>query len=170
MSYDDGIRLLVDGVEQYPDWHDGVHNDRTKDILLPGGDHVISVEFYDNSGWAKLKLNWNKVSGCVSSPSLLSPDDGTAYPSNDETVSLSWTPVNGATGYLIDISPAIGVHFALTWQTNSTIVLGDLDDGYVYTWRVKARKDRDESDWSPSRTFAFVPERRSRASLCMELQ
>ncbi len=55
---DDGIRVYVDNVLLINQWSDHPALTYTADISLTGGHHSITVEYYENMGYAVAKLTW----------------------------------------------------------------------------------------------------------------
>ncbi|HEV2779866.1 MAG TPA: PA14 domain-containing protein [Actinophytocola sp.] len=49
---DDGIRLLVDGVQVIDGWHDQWPTTYTADVELSAGPHTVAIEYYDKTGGA----------------------------------------------------------------------------------------------------------------------
>jgi hypothetical protein len=58
---DDGVRLFVDGKLIFDEWRDQPPATFVRDVALPAGAHRIVFEFYDNSGGATAKLNWQML-------------------------------------------------------------------------------------------------------------
>ena len=94
-----------------------------------------------------------------SAPSLAGPEGGASFA--DEDVPLSWSPVDGATDYLYQVSESPAFDQASTFNTLGTsgtyrrtaqdfVAL----DVTVY-WRVRARRGALLGPWSEAQTFRF---------------
>jgi hypothetical protein len=55
---DDGIRVYVDNTLLINQWSDHPATTYTADINLPAGHHLVTVEYYENTGLAVAKLVW----------------------------------------------------------------------------------------------------------------
>ena len=55
---DDGLRLWVDGVLVIDEWNDHSAKTVSADKALAAGHHLVTVEFYENTGDAVAKLSW----------------------------------------------------------------------------------------------------------------
>lgn len=60
---DDGIRVYVDNQLLINRWDDHAVQTYTADINLSAGHHLITVEYYENSGLAVAKLTWGPSTG-----------------------------------------------------------------------------------------------------------
>ena len=58
---DDGIRLWVDGKQIINQWHNQAVTEYSAKVNLTQGQHIIKVEYYENSGGATVGLRWKKV-------------------------------------------------------------------------------------------------------------
>ncbi len=54
---DDGFRLFVDGQQIGAEWWDGWH-DVAPSVNLSVGDHTVMLEYYEQTGTAKVALSW----------------------------------------------------------------------------------------------------------------
>ena len=93
----------------------------------------------------------DNVNGVVppAQPTLLAPADGSVLYSESggllsplQNPSLTWTPLTGATGYILTIANESGVFKFKSWEdseiTNTTFRFNDnLSSGSVYTWWVQ---------------------------------
>lgn len=60
---DDGVRLYVDGQLLIDEWHDNsVDNAHSATRYMAPGNHIIKVEYFDDTGGAVMKLSWWKNS------------------------------------------------------------------------------------------------------------
>ncbi|MBS1859721.1 MAG: hypothetical protein JST11_30395 [Acidobacteria bacterium] len=97
----DGMRLFVDGNLILDKWRDQPSYLYTVQQTLNAGTHLITVEYYENNGWATAHLNWQNGTPQAQPPSILS---FTATPSTvapGQAAVLAWS-VNGATALTID--------------------------------------------------------------------
>ncbi len=58
VTADDGIRLFVNGRRLIDEWRNQPPATFTADVMLPAGNHRIVVEYYDHTGGATAKVNW----------------------------------------------------------------------------------------------------------------
>ncbi len=77
------------------------------------------------------------------------PEDNATYP-RETSLSLSWEDLGGASEYLLEF-PGI----PQIWQTKAVYNLGSLSPG-TYSWRVKARNNNGESNWSDTQTLIIT--------------
>jgi hypothetical protein len=59
---DDGARLWIDDRLVIDEWRDGAARERAVDVPLAAGDHVLRVDFYENTVSARIRLQWEKTS------------------------------------------------------------------------------------------------------------
>lgn len=62
----DGIRVYVDGVKKVDQWKNGTHPFNIE-LKLDAGIHVIKVEYYDNTGFAKVSVDLKEKSNITRS-------------------------------------------------------------------------------------------------------
>jgi hypothetical protein len=55
---DDGVRLLVDGVQLINNWTDHAPTTNTGTQTLTAGDHDVKVEYYERGGGALIQASW----------------------------------------------------------------------------------------------------------------
>ncbi|MGH9837291.1 MAG: PA14 domain-containing protein [Blastocatellia bacterium] len=58
VTADDGIRLFVNGRRLIDEWRNQPPATFTAEVMLPAGSHRIVVEYYDHTGGATAKVNW----------------------------------------------------------------------------------------------------------------
>ena len=118
-----------------------------------GSSHnFYSSEFSDPSYHPHLVLDYvDNVNGIVPppQPTLTSPADGQVlYAENNGLLTastqpvLTWTPVSGATGYVVTIANETGVYKFRSWEdseiTNTTFRFEDnLSEGQLFSWWVQ---------------------------------
>jgi large repetitive protein len=124
---------------------------------LPMGEvwwRVRSVDTSGTSEWATARLTRSALSG----PNLLGPADGAQLNQPDQPTSLSWTPVTGATDYVLEISTDenfIDPTRVTTHTTKTTsFVVPSPQLATTYFWRVRATLRAGVfSDWSNIRRY-----------------
>lgn len=62
----DGIRVYVDGTKQVDQWKNGTHPFNIE-LKLDAGIHIIKVEYYDNTGFAKVSVDLKEKSNITRS-------------------------------------------------------------------------------------------------------
>ncbi len=60
LSADDGMRFWIDGQLAADEWHDGILTDYVVERYLPGGEHTLRLEYYENLGDAMVQLRWSQ--------------------------------------------------------------------------------------------------------------
>ncbi|MBO0720349.1 MAG: hypothetical protein J2P41_05985 [Blastocatellia bacterium] len=58
ISSDDGVRLLIDGIERFSSWKTRPSTTDSVDLELTPGNHKIELEYFENFGSASVKLSW----------------------------------------------------------------------------------------------------------------
>lgn len=67
LEHDDGIRVYVDDTLVYENWtHGHVPSARIETPYLTAGEHRITVEHFDDEGFAQVAVSWTR--GCVTVP------------------------------------------------------------------------------------------------------
>jgi hypothetical protein len=56
----DGMRLYVDGILILDRWTDQAATQYTVQQTVSQGLHVITVEYYEQTGWSTAHLTWQK--------------------------------------------------------------------------------------------------------------
>ena len=102
INHDDGVRLYIDDTERMNQWGSCCQTDSV-DVWLSGGNHRITVIWFDGNDAANVNLWWEQISSCFSltpsvspsnlgsidvSPSSNCPADGQKY-TNGTTVQLT---------------------------------------------------------------------------------
>jgi hypothetical protein len=62
---DDGIRLWVDDVLRIDKWVDRAYTTDSVDVALTAGNHKIRIDWYENSGAARVYFMYNQHSGSI---------------------------------------------------------------------------------------------------------
>lgn len=76
-TYDDGLRLYIDGTSVIDDWKTGGARTSTKTLSLAAGTHTVQVEYFEYVGNANISLNWS----LTPAPSVSPIPTGTPTPS-----------------------------------------------------------------------------------------
>lgn len=58
---DDGVRLWVNGKKLIDEWRDQPPVTFAREVFLPAGNHRVVLEYYDRSGGATVKLDWQPI-------------------------------------------------------------------------------------------------------------
>ncbi len=59
LTVDDGARLWVNGHLLIDAWYDQAATVYTEDIYLPGGEVTLELQYYENTGYARVQLSWS---------------------------------------------------------------------------------------------------------------
>jgi len=59
VTADDGVRVYIDGQQKFERWVDQATT-HTFDLPLSAGNHIITIEYFEQSGSAHIKLYWEK--------------------------------------------------------------------------------------------------------------
>lgn len=122
---------------------------------LPSGTNwwrVRATAASGTSGWRTASFTMSTIAG----PSLLAPTDGQVLDQPDDPVLLSWTPLNGAASYTVEIddSPDFLTPTIRPGIQTSAFILDNPQVATTYYWHVKAIFDTGvESIFSDHRTF-----------------
>lgn len=127
--------------------------------LAPGTQHVRVRALEGRTGGA-----WSTSSFVVSAlpgPSLTSPADGTRLAQPSQPPLLTWTPVEAATSYTVEIdtdSDFVGAKTYANVKSTSFVVPDNQAPDVTYHWRVRATLDRNIfTDHSAARTYTVLP-------------
>jgi hypothetical protein len=109
-----------------------------------------------HGAWAEASFAHTTSAG----PDLLTPDDGAQLQQPEDTTLLTWTPVNGATSYTVEVDTDdafIGVTpLPSVKGTGATFENPAVDQPYF--WHVRANfAGSFASGWSATRTFEVLP-------------
>jgi hypothetical protein len=66
---DDGVRFWLDGQLLIDEWHDGTLETYSVDVQVTGGEHALHLEYYENSGGARIYFAWAQAKP----PALITP-------------------------------------------------------------------------------------------------
>jgi hypothetical protein len=147
---DDGARLWVDDQLIIDSWHDGSAREITADHAVVQGTHSLRVEYYENTGEARIQVWWEKVTPSFphwkgeywSNPNL---SGNPALVRNDGMLDFDWG----------DGSPAWGLpadNFSARWTRTVTFdpgryrLFAQADDGV----RVYVDDTKVLDEWHPS--------------------
>jgi hypothetical protein len=70
VTADDGARLFIDGKKQIDEWRNQQPTMFVADVALTAGNHRIVVEYYDHTGGAVAKVDWQLI---ARAPALRKP-------------------------------------------------------------------------------------------------
>lgn len=70
VTADDGARLFIDGKKQIDEWRNQAPATFVADVALTAGNHRIVVEYYDHTGGAVAKVDWQLI---ARAPALRKP-------------------------------------------------------------------------------------------------
>ena len=160
---DDGVRLKIDGQIVINDWLPQGPTDYSATVPITAGAHTIEVDYYQEWGGARLKVDWKPIQTC----DLPVGQFCVAYYS---TVDLSGAPALVAKESAIDHTwqnnspdPAVPVYnFSGHWQGNFVLTTGSYifhtlsDDGV----RLKIDGQVVIDDWlpqGPTDTYSTIP-------------
>ena len=114
-TYDDGVRVYLDGQLIIDDWHDGSVRSLSADRTL-NGNHSLRVEYYEATGNASLSFGWAIVSGGGGGSGKTNPEDwdATYYTNPNLAGSPALVRVESRSPYPLDKdwgsgSPAPGI-------------------------------------------------------------
>ncbi|MCS7178263.1 MAG: PA14 domain-containing protein [Anaerolineae bacterium] len=147
---DDGARLWVDDQLLINSWHDGSAREITADMALVQGTHSLRVEYYENTGDARIQVWWEKVTPSFpnwkgeywSNPHL---SGNPALVRNDLSLDFDWGSGSPAAGLPPD-------NFSARWTRQITFeparyrLHAQADDGV----RIYVDDTRVVDEWHPS--------------------
>ena len=113
-TYDDGVRVYIDGQIIIDDWNAGSVRTSTADRSL-SGNHAITVEYFEDTGLASLVLSWATYQNTTPSPTPNKGDWEASYFTNPDLAGgPTLVQVEARTPYPLDKnwgtgSPAPGV-------------------------------------------------------------
>lgn len=113
---------------------------------------VMACKNNDSSSWSQVY----SFTTCIAAPQLSAPENEQVnIPIN---VDLSWQKVDGAKGYIIQLSDAENFkNFLINQSINLlTIHYDKCTPGSEFYWRVRAFRDDDTSSWSPVFHFSSL--------------
>jgi hypothetical protein len=148
---DDGARLWVDKYLVIDSWKDGAEREVTVDVSMAKGPHDIQLEYYERSGEARVRLNWEKISSPTFSDwkgeywvnATLTGDP--LFLRNDKKIDFDWGAGSPTSGIPVD-------DFSARWTRKVTFEAGIVrfsarsDDGV----RVFLDGKRIVNEWHPS--------------------
>lgn len=131
------------------------------------GAQISTDPNYVNSSGQPLSTGANKVGslkvekrqGLPNVPILDWPADGEPNLNAYGSLGLIWHDAGGASEFKAELYRNDTLYRTLDWQPGTVWYLGSLPwsgGTDTYTWRVKARNDTGESDWTAKRSFIFT--------------
>jgi PA14 domain len=134
---DDGVRVYVDGQRIINGWSNHGVQSFSATLDLNTGHHLVQVDYYENSGAAVIRFNWNRVSG-GGEPTIQNwrgeyfnnPDlsGSPALVRDDNNIDFNWGNGSPGTGVNAD-------NFSARWQRSQEFGAGNyrfevtVDDG-----------------------------------------
>ena len=110
-SYDDGIRVYIDGQLIIDDWNAGSARTSTADRTL-SGNHAITVEYFESTGLASLSFSWAIIDSSSPAPP--------STPTNGDWAASYYTNPDLAGGAaLVRIEPRSSYPLDKNWGTGS---------------------------------------------------
>ncbi|HXS96498.1 MAG TPA: PA14 domain-containing protein [Candidatus Limnocylindrales bacterium] len=97
----DGMRIYIDGNLILDRWRDQASTFYTFQQTMTAGSHLVTVEFYEHSGWATAHLTWQGSTPVTQLPVILSFSASPSAVTKGSSSTLTWS-VNGATTIAID--------------------------------------------------------------------
>ncbi len=93
----------------------------------------------------------------ASAPTAVDPPDGAM--DVDTTVDLTWTAVDGATSYSVEVATDdafTNVVASVDGVSGTTTTVGPLEEGTTYYWRVRGENDAGAGPWSSAFSFTTL--------------
>lgn len=116
---DDGARLWVDDQLLVDEWRDGGEREVTADLSLAQGRHTVLVEYYEHTGYARIRVWWEKI-GAATYPDWKGEywanrelRGSPALTRNDMTIDFYWGAAAPAPGLPAD-------NFSVRWSRRVT--------------------------------------------------
>jgi hypothetical protein len=158
-----GYRLDVSTSSSFTSYISGYQNLDVGDItsrsvsgLTANTTYYYRVRAYNASGTSdnSSTISATTLSNAPSAPTLASPSNSEAIPFTSTT--LSWNASAGATSYAVQVSTSASFSSSIIDTSTTAVywVLGDLDYGTTYYWRVKAANEESASSWSATWSFS----------------
>ncbi len=139
VTADDGVRIWVDEQQVLDAWTIQSETDYTVDVEISPGEHVIAIDYFEESGWATLQFSFTRL-GTVPEP--------TPTPTTTPVVSEVWygeyfandalsgdpavTRSDGGIGFEWDAdAPVSGLpsdHFSVRWTRRASFY----EDNYAF--------------------------------------
>lgn len=92
LNMDDGARLWVDNVLVVDQWHTASGQTYVVDVPLGAGNHVVRLEYFEETGNAFVFLNYQKVSSGTPTQPIATPLPGVPpTPPSSGTTGSAWT-------------------------------------------------------------------------------
>ena len=102
VTADDGFRLYIDGVKVMDHWVDESATTYTQTLAVTGGNHNITMEYYDDTGSAVANLQWQLAPNVSDTQPPTTPANLTASAASSSQINLSWSASTdnvGVAGY-----------------------------------------------------------------------
>ncbi|MCS7220955.1 MAG: PA14 domain-containing protein [Anaerolineae bacterium] len=112
---DDGARLWVDNQLLVDEWRDGGERELTADLSLSQGRHTVLVEYYEHTGYARIRVWWERI-GAATYPDWKGEywanrglQGSPIFTRNDATIDFYWGAAAPAPGLPAD-------NFSVRWS------------------------------------------------------
>ena len=119
--------------------------------ILTGQDIVTASYSFEGTGGG------TTGSPPASAPSAVDPPDGAT--DVDTTVDLTWSAVDGATSYSVEVATDdafTNVVASADGVSGTTTTVGPLEEGTTYFWRVRGENDAGAGPWSSTASFTTL--------------
>lgn len=80
---DDGVRVYVDGLPIIDQWHTSAEVTYNTSLSLTGGNHLLRVDYYDNTEQARVHVWWESDDGSATDPAHAGAWRGDYYNNRD---------------------------------------------------------------------------------------
>ncbi len=104
VTADDGFRLYIDGVKVMDHWVDEPATTYTQTLAVTGGNHAVTMEYYNDTGSAVANLQWQLAPTVADTQPPTAPSKLTVSVVSSSQINLSWTASTdnvGVAGYKI---------------------------------------------------------------------
>ncbi len=114
----------------------------------------------NETGFGEYSDIWSfEIGSSMDAPGLLYPANGATNVNTNPTI--TWSPVDGAESYRIQISTKEGFDGSLVVNqgslTESKYVFNNSESGVLYRWRVRGESSSGNGDWSSAYSFTTDP-------------
>ena len=93
----DGMRVYIDGNLVLDEWFNQAATSYTVQQTLSAGTHLITVEYYEKTGWSAAHLTWQSSAPVVQPPSILSFTATPSAVTAGQPATLTWSVSGPAT-------------------------------------------------------------------------
>jgi uncharacterized protein YraI len=138
LSYDDGIRLFIDGQKVFDQYNGGPGTARnsTVPVNMTAGNHTIVVEYFDGVGQALVQVQWLLQGAAVTTPGVFTTTPGIFVTPTPLATAVPPLTVSVTTrGLSLRTGPYLGASFIGVARPGTAYVptARNQDEG-TYTW------------------------------------